>query len=164
MRARIGREKIGIGESDEQHRASMRTAGNGRSRLEFEFSGANAIFDEENLFGASAEDFEAALFLILRVPFGGRLAENIVLKDLDGDVAEGLIRNVSGDVGKCSWGEAGLAVLNLEGDRRLVFDGIDDLGVAESDVDVVVTVPMHESFDVRRHVDVEDANGFVLER
>jgi hypothetical protein len=91
------------------------------------------------------------------------LAEGFVLEEFDGDVAKGLIADVAGDVGEGGGGEAGVAVLELEGDGRLVFDGVDDLGGTERDGDVVVAVPVHQGVGVGRNFDIEDADGFVLE-
>jgi hypothetical protein len=87
----------------------------------------------------------------------------LVVEDLDGDVAEGLVAEIAGDVGEGGGGEAGFSVLKLDGDGRLVFDGVDDFGGAEGDVDVVVAVPVHESFGVGSDLDVEDTDGFVFE-
>jgi len=50
----------------------------------------------------------------------------LVVEDLDGDVAEGWSVEFAGDVGEGGGGEAGLAVLKLDGNGRLVFDGVDD--------------------------------------
>ena len=102
---------------------------------------------------------EAAVF----IPVSGRVAERFVFEDFDGDVAERLIGGVGDEVGEGGRRETGFAVRELDGDRRLVFDGVDDLGVAEGDVDVVVAVPVHEGVGVRSDVDVEDADGFVFE-
>jgi len=56
--------------------------------LEFEFGGADAVFYEEDLFGAALEDVEGSVF----VPVGGGVAESLVFQDLDGYVAERAIR------------------------------------------------------------------------
>ena len=131
--------------------------------LEFEFGDADGVFDEENLFGAVGEDGEAAVFIPFDIPLSSGGAEGFVLEEFDGDVAEGLIADVARDVGEGGRGEASLAVLEFDGDGRLVLDGVDDVGGAEGDGEVVVAVPVHESVGVRWDFDIEDADGFVLE-
>ena len=126
--------------------------------MEFEFGDADVVFDEENLFGAVGEDIEAAVF----VPVSGGGAERFVFQDFDGDVAEGLIAEVAGDVGEGGGGEAGFTVLELDGDGRLVLDLVDDLGGAEGDLEVIVAVPVHEGVGVGRNANVEDADGLVF--
>ena len=137
----------------------MMVQGNDAAGLEFEFGDADVVFDKENLFGAVGEDIETAVF----VPVSGGVAERFVFEDFDGDVAEGLVREIAGDVGEGGGGEAGFTVLELDGDGRLVLDLVDDLGGAEGDLEVVVAVPVHEGVGVRRDLDVEDADGFVFE-
>jgi hypothetical protein len=150
---------VEVGDGDQEMRAGVVMHGHDGTGLEFEFGDADGVFDEEDLLGATLESDEGAVF----IPIGMGVTERIVLEDFDGDVAEGLIGNVAGDVGEGGWGEAGFAILELEGNGRLVFHSVDDLGVSESDVDVIVTVPVHESFGARRNVDVEDSGGFVFE-
>lgn len=151
--------EIEIRDGDEQVRAGVVVQGDDSGGLEFEFGDADAVFDEENLFGAVGEDDEAAVF----IPMSGGVAEGFVLEDFDGDVAEGLIGEIAGDVGEGGGGEARFAILELDGYGRLVFDRVDDFGGAEGDIDVVVPVPVHESLGVGSDVDVEDADGFVLQ-
>ena len=88
--------KIEVAHGYEEVRAGVMVHGNDSAGLEIEFGDADAVFDEENLFGAAAEDVEGAVF----VPVRGGLAEGFVLEDLDGDVAEGLIAEIARDVGE----------------------------------------------------------------
>ena len=91
------------------------------------------------------------------------MAKRFIFEDFDGDVAEGLIAEIARDVGEGGGREAGFAVAELEGDGRLVFHSVDDLGIAESDVDVVMAVPVHEGVGVGRDVNLEDADGLIFE-
>ena len=135
-----------------------------RVRLQFEFGGADAVFDEEDFFGAALEDVEAAVVLgMRRIPVGWRVAQLFVLQDLDGHVAEGLGGEIAGDVSIAAGEESGLSVLQLDGDGILALDGVDDLGVAKRDVDVVVAMAVQESVGVRGKFDVEDADLIVGE-
>ena len=72
-------------------------------------------------------------------------------------------RRVARYVGEGGGGEAGFAVLEFDGYGRLAFYGVDHLGFAEGEVDVVVAVPVHQSFGVSGDFYVEDADGFVFE-
>ena len=91
------------------------------------------------------------------------MAEGFVVCDLDGHVAEGLVGLIAGDVGEGCGGECGLAVLEFDGYRRLVFYGVDYLGGAQVDGEVVVAVPVHQGFGVGRDFYVVDADVFVFE-
>ena len=44
------------------------------------------------------------------------------------------------------------------------LDGVDDLGGAERDEDIVMTVPVHQCLGMRKNVDVEDADLIVGQR
>ena len=137
--------------------------GDHASGLKFEFGDADAIFYEEDFFRAAFEDFEAAVFFGMRgVPMGRGLAKFVVLEEFDREVMEWLVENVD-DVGETAGRESGLAVLQLAGERIFAFDGVDDLGGAEHDVDVVVAMPVHESVGVRGDIDGEGADLGVLE-
>ena len=149
---------IEVGDGDQEVRPIVVVHGDNSPGLEFEFRDANSIFDEENFLRATVEGFEAAVLL----PVSGGVAEGFVFENFDGDVAEGLIGEIARDVGEGGGREVGFAVAELDGDGRFVFDGVDDFGVAEGDVDVVVAMPVHEGVGVGRNVDVEDADGFVF--
>jgi hypothetical protein len=127
--------------------------------LELEFGGADSVFYEEDLLGASGESFEGAVF----VPLGGRMAEVFVVYDFYRHVAERLVGSVAGYVGEGGGREVSFAVLELDGGGRFVFDLIDYLGWAQGYVDVVMAVPVHESVGVGRDLDVVDADVFVFE-
>src|SRR5580658_273227 len=105
----------------QQVRAGVMVPGRDAAGLEFEFGDADAIFDEEDLFGPAGEGFEAAVF----VPFRGRGAEGFVVYDFYGYVAEGLIGSIACYVSEGGRGEAGLAVLEFYGYWWLVFYGVD---------------------------------------
>jgi hypothetical protein len=166
--ADVAFSEIEVGDGYEQVRAGVVVRGDDAAGLEFEFGGADAVFDEEDFFSPALQDVEAAVFIILAgvplgVPLSSGITKRFVLEDFDGDVAEGLIGDVARDVGEGGGGETSFAVLEFDGDGRLVLDGVNDLGGAENDVDVVVTVPVHQGFGVRVDFDVEDADGFVFE-
>ena len=82
---------------------------------------------KKNLFGAVGEDVEAAVFVPVRS--GRRVAEGFVFEDFYGYVAEGLVRRIADYMGEGGGSEGGLTVLEVDGYGRLVFDGVDDLGV-----------------------------------
>jgi hypothetical protein len=147
-----------VADGDEEVRAGV-VHGSRASGLEFDFGDADAVFDEEDLFGAVGEDVEAAVF----VPFCGGVAKGFVLEDFDGYVAEGCSAGGAHDVGEGGAGEADVAVGEFEGDGGLVLDGVEDFGAAQGDGEVVVAVPVHQGFVVGRDFDVEDAHGFVFE-
>jgi hypothetical protein len=109
--------------------------------------------------GAAGEDFEATGC----VPGEGGVAEFVVLEEFDGDVAEGIVGKIAGDVGVAGGEESGLAVLQFDGDGIFALDGVDDFGGAEGDVDVVVAVAVQEGVGVRRDIDGEDADLIVGE-
>ena len=140
-------------------RAGVVVLGDCGAGLEFEFGGADSVFYEEDLLGASGESFEGSVF----VPLGGRMAEVFVVYDFYRHVAEGLVGSVAGYVGEGGGREVRFAVLELDGGGRFVFDLVDYLGWAQSYVDVVVAVPVHESVGVGRDFDVVDADVFVFE-
>ena len=66
-------------------------------------------------------------------------------------------------MGEGGGNEADIAVGEFGGDGRLVLDGVGDLDGAERDGEIVVAVPVSESFGVGIDFDVEDADGFVFE-
>ena len=99
----------------------------------------------------------------LGVPVSRRVAEVVVFEYLDGDVAEGLVGKIARDVGEGRGREASLAIQELDGDRLLAQNLVDNFSRAQGDVDVVVAVPMHERIGVGRDFDVEDADELVLE-
>src|ERR1700688_1423918 len=130
--------KVEIGDGYEQMRAGVFEPGGYSAGPEFEFGGADVVFDEEDLFGVSAGDFQAAVFfsfghwfgVSFGSRFGGGWAERLVFEDFDGDIREGLVAEVVGEVGEGGEGEAGFAVLKFDGDGGLVFDRVRDFGRA----------------------------------
>jgi len=150
---------VEIGNGHEQVWADVMVQGDDSAGLEFEFGDADAVFDEENLLRTAVEDVEGTIF----VPISGGVAKRFVLDDFDGDIAKGLIGKIARDVGEGGGRETGFAVLELDGDGSLVFNGVDHFGVAESDVDVVVAMPVHQRVGVWWDLDIEDADGFIFE-
>lgn len=130
--------------------------------LEFEFAGADSVFYEEDLLGASGESFQGAVFIPLDVSVSGGVAQGFVGYDFYGYVAEGLVASVAGYVGEGSGGEMSFAVLEMESGRRFAFDLVDYFGCAEGNVDVVVAVPVHERVGMGWDFDVVDADVFVF--
>jgi len=133
--------------------------GDDASGLEFEFGDADAVFNEENFCGAAPEDVEAAGC----VPLESGVAEFVVLQEFDGDVAEGTVGNIAGDVGVAAGEESGLAVLEVDGNGIFALNGVHDFGIAEGNVEVVVAMAVQERVGVGGDVDVEDADLRVLE-
>jgi len=130
--------------------------------LEFEFGGADCVFYEEDLLGASGESFEGSVFVPVDFSAGGGVAEGFVGYDFYGYVAEGLVGLVADYVGEGARGEGDLAVLEFDGYGRLVFYGVDYFGCAEVDGEVVVAVMVHQGFGVGGDFDVVDADVFVF--
>jgi len=109
--------------------AGMMMAGQDCPRLQLDFGNPHAIFYEQDLLRSAIEHVQPA-FLI---PLGWRrLARLFVLKELDSDVAEGFVGKILRDVGEPAGGEARLAVLQLERDRRLALYFVRDFGRAQS--------------------------------
>ena len=79
----------------------------------------------------------------------------------DGDVAKGLGDDDCGRCGQGGGNEADIAVGQREGRGIFAFDGVDDIGGAKRDEEVVVAVPVRQSFGMRSKVDVEDADLIV---
>ena len=152
-----------VGDGDYEDGSGVMVFGNDSAGLEFEFGGADGVFDEEDLLGAVVEDGEAAVFILRWVPRRRSAAQGFVVENFDGDVAEGLGAEVADGVGEGGGGEADVAVGEFDGGGRLVLNRIGDFGVAEIDGEVVVAVPVHLSFGVGIDLDVEDAYGFVFE-
>ena len=140
-------------------RARVMMHGDHSSGLEFELGDADAVFHEENFFGAAVEDVEAAVVLRVRgIPVGGRLAEFVVLQEFDINVAKGLVAKIADDVDDVAGEESGLSVAQVDGGGILALHGVEDFGVSEVDVNVVVAMAVEKSFAVRRDLDVEDAD------
>jgi hypothetical protein len=156
-------EEVETGHGDQQQRMREGSPGDDSAGLKFEFGDADAIFYEEYLLGATIEDIETAVLVPLQVSVSSGVAKGFVFEDLDGYIAEWVIGDIARYVSEGGGGEAGFAVLELDGYGRLVFDGIDDFGVAQGYVDIVVTMPMHQSFGMRGDLNVEDSDRFVCE-
>jgi len=60
----------------------------------------------------------------------------------------------SGDEGDISVGQC-------EGGGIFALDRVDNLGGAEHDIDIVMTVPVHQSLGMRGNLDIEDADLIV---
>src|ERR1700686_2615845 len=94
--------KVEIGDGYEQMRAGVFEPGGYCAGLEFEFGGADVVFDEKVLFGASAAVFFSFghwFGVSFGNRFGGGLAERLVFEDFDGDITEGLVAEVADEVG-----------------------------------------------------------------
>jgi len=84
-------------------------------------------------------------------------------EQLEGDVAEGLIAEIAGDVGEAAAAEMDFAVLENEMGFGLVTDGVDDVAGAERNENVVVIVLMELRLIVRSHFDVVGADEGVVD-
>jgi hypothetical protein len=85
------------------------------------------------------------------------------MKEFDGDVVEGEVGIVAGDVGEVAGGVAELAVGHDEMGFGFAFDGVDDVGGAERDVEVGDIVLMEKGGFVGGDGYAEDADVFVFE-
>jgi len=81
----------------------------------------------------------------------------------DGDVAEGSVGKVAGDVGEAAARKMRFAILELKMDFGLVADGVDDIGGTKGNVNVVVVVLMKQRVFVWRDFDVIHADIFVFD-
>ncbi len=120
-----------IGDGYQQVRAFVVIHGDCRAGLEFEFAGADSVFYEDDLLGASGESFQGSVFIPMDIAVGDGVAEGFVVYDFYGYVAEGLVGSVAGYVGEGGGGESGLSVLEFDGYGRLVFYGVDYFGCAQ---------------------------------
>jgi hypothetical protein len=75
------------------------------------------------------------------------------MQQFDGDVAEGSVGVVAGDMGEAAAGEVDFTVLENEMGFWLAKDGVGDVGGAEGDENVVVVMLMELSFAKRRDFD-----------
>ena len=123
--------KIEVGDGDEEMRAGVVVHGDDDAGLEFELGDADGVFHEEDLLSATGEGFKGAVFIFLRIPWTGGVAQRFVLEDFDGDVAEGLVAEGAHDMGESGEGESDIAVLKFDGDGRFVFHSVDDFGGAQ---------------------------------
>src|SRR5271165_4516114 len=105
----------------EQVRAGVVVLGDCGAGLEFEFAGADRVFYEEDLLGASGESFEGAVFIPLEISIRSGVAEVFVVQDFDGQVAEYLVGLIAGYVGEAGGGEVRFAVLESDGYRWFVL-------------------------------------------
>src|SRR5258708_2725310 len=62
---------VEVGDGDKEVRAGVVVRGDDAAGLEFVFGGADAVLHKEDLFGALGKDFEAAVFVLIRVPLSG---------------------------------------------------------------------------------------------
>ena len=92
------------------------------------------------------------------------LAELLVLHQLDGHVAERLVREISRHVREVAGREMGLAVGQLDLDRRLALHLVRDVGLSQRDEEVIVPVTVQQRGGVGRHLDLEDPDLLVFDR
>jgi len=94
----------------------------------------------------------------------GRLPQFFILHQLNGHIAEGLVRQVPGDVGKVPWRKTCVAIREFHFDRRLSLNFLGDVSIPDRDVDIVVAMVVHERRGMGRDLDVECANVIVFDR
>jgi hypothetical protein len=148
-----------VGDSYDDVRSVVMVFGKDAAGIELKVSGADVVFDEEDVLGAAVEDVEAAFF----VPFVGGL-EFVALQEFDGDDLEGLVSQIFGGVGEGAGNEDGLAVLESAQERVFANDVVLDLRCREDYEDVVVAVVMRDHGGVGCEVDLEGARVGVLEQ
>lgn len=93
--------------------------------------------------------------IILRIALG--------LQQFDGDVAEGRVGEVAGDVGETAAREVRFAVLELKMDFGLVQDGVHDVGRSKRNINVIVVVLVELRVLVRRDFHVVHADVFIFD-
>ena len=151
--------QIEIGDRNYQMRAIVMVAGHRGARFEFNLGDADSIFHEKNLAAAARE----SLFASLLRPMGWRLPQFVILHQFNRHVAEGLVGEIPGDVGKVSWRKPGAAVLGMNLHRRFALDFVGEVSIAECDGYVVVAMPVHERRGMGRNLDLEGANVLVVD-
>lgn len=140
-------------------RARVMMHGDHGSGLEFELGDADAVFHEKDFFGAAVKNVEAAVvFRVSGIPVSGRVADLVVLQEFDINVAKGLVAKIADDVDDAAGEKSGLSILQFDGDGVFALHGVEDFGVAEVDVNVVVAMAVEKSFAVRRDLDGEHAD------
>jgi len=85
------------------------------------------------------------------------------VEEFDGDVAEGGVAEIASDVGEAATREVRFAVLEDEMDFWFVGNGVDNVGGAERNENVVVIVLMKLRLVVRRNFDVVNADILVFD-
>ena len=149
-----------VGDGDDEMRVGMVVARHGAGDLELDFGNADAVFDKEDLLGATVEDGEAAVV----VPLGGRSGVSFfVLEQFDGHVAERRGGEVAGEVSKAAVGGAGFAVLKLERDGGLADNFVGDFAGAETDENVVVAMAMDQGRGVSGDFNLKNADVLILQ-
>lgn len=148
-----------VAHGHQQVRTVVMVAGHRGSRLQLDRRDAGAVADEEHLDPPTRKLLVATL---LR-PGRRRLAKLVILHQLDGHIAERLAGEVPGHVREVAGRETGLAVRELQLDRRLAGDLVRDVGLSQRDEDIVVPMVVQQRGSVRRHLDLEDADLFVGE-
>ena len=111
--------EIEIGEGDDQVGSFVFVARERGTGGQTNFRGADFVLDEK--------DFLRGVGRWSVVGAGGVIG---FTKELDGDVAEGLIGEIAGGVRETSHEEAGISVLEFELDWRFAGDCIFDFGIA----------------------------------
>src|SRR3974390_2724930 len=130
-----------IAHRHEKVRAVVMMARNGSTGLDLDLGDTRAVTDRQ--------DFDVYAWKVLvpgsRGPGSWSITKLLVLEDLDGDVAERLIREIVRDVREVAGSESGFAIRERQVDRGLAGDFVGDAGVSERDKEVVVAVTMTES-------------------
>src|SRR5206468_7899758 len=86
----------------------------------------------------------------------------LILQEFNCHVAKGSVSQILGDVRKVPGREEGIAIVELQGDRRLAFDIVLHLRCTEYHAYIVVSVMMHQGGSVRRNFYLESADVCVL--
>jgi hypothetical protein len=154
---------VNIADGNKQMRAGVVLRRNYGAGPKFEFRNADAIFYEKNLLRAPLKNVQRAIFILTWVPGRSGVAQRLVFQDLNSYVAERLLSGTAHGVRESCGGESSIAILEFDGDRRLVFDGVRNLGLTEIDREVVMAVPVHQRLSLGIDLDIEDAHRFVLE-
>src|SRR5277367_3463782 len=139
-------------------RTIMTVARHNRTRIQIHFRYAHSIFHKKNL---AAPAWKSLLTAIL-CPVRWRLPQLFILQQFDRDIAKGMLRKNSDDVSKISRRKARISVAELDIGRRLTFDLIGNMCIADHDINIVMPMAVQKGRSMRRDPDIEDAYIIVL--
>ena len=153
--------EVQVGDGDDQVWAGVVMAGYGRARLQLGLGYAHAVLHKHDVLRPAGQDMQAAFFVPLR---RRRLVGGFVLQQFDRYGAEWRACEVARDVGKSALRKTGFAVLHFESDRRLAFNFVRDVGLAERNENVVVAMAMQQGRIVRGDLSQPHPDLLVFEK
>ena len=93
-----------------------------------------------------------------------RFTEFFVLQKFDDYLAKRLVRNIARRVRESAGKKVGLAILQFHRHRIFSFNRIHDFRRTQSDIHIVMPVPMHQRLALRSDFHIEYAHLIVAQR